>query len=793
MMLWTILKKDLLKRKVVNAILFLFITLATVFLSSSVNNILVVSTAVDYYIDYANLPDYNVVTTSIKEESKIVTWLDQQKKDGVINTFDYNRLLIVPDKAMQFQKDEGIQNLDLKGASIYMSKMDVDYSKVFDKNGNEITLQQGEVAMSISMVERNGLSLGDRIIIKSKDKESVFVLKEIVKDAAFGNEMVGMIRLIVNEQDYDRIQDDFQKINLFYVTGDDATFSKNLNQQGFDSIANIVGRDTYKMVYSFDMIMAALLILIGICLILIALLVLRFTLVFTMEEQYQEIGILKVIGLRNYAIKKLYLIKYLAIVLAGSLLGLGISMPVSNMMVESISKNLIMESAQMNFGINIICAFVIVFLVLAFCYLCARKLNKVSAITSIRSGSTGERFHRFKGLRLTKRYFMPVSIYLGLHDILTHLRRYAVLMVTFCISFLLITIPLNTLNTMRSNEMVSKFMLNPDSAVYVRNLEQPGEDKYTSLTQLKKAMDRLTQELQEKGYDASLTAAPLFFMKYNSPGEDVYQNILTTQVYGEDNDYLDYDRGVEPQLENEIAISKLLLDENQWSIGDYIHVTMQGKEKKMLITGSYSDYMQLGRSVRLNPIIDCSQEILTDYWSIMVNMKHDRSQIEMAEALTKKLPSYEWTDAQSLVDQNVGGIQDALSQQLLPMTGLLCAVIMLITLLMGKLFIARERNEIAMMKSIGFTYRAIQKWQLLRVLLVAFISMMIAVPLSLLSNQFVLKPIFAIMGADVAIQVNLLQAYVLYPGILFIGISVASILAVRGIRKVDIKDLNNLE
>ncbi len=40
-MLYRILKKDLLRRKGVNVILFLFITIATIFLASSVNNILV--------------------------------------------------------------------------------------------------------------------------------------------------------------------------------------------------------------------------------------------------------------------------------------------------------------------------------------------------------------------------------------------------------------------------------------------------------------------------------------------------------------------------------------------------------------------------------------------------------------------------------------------------------------------------------------------------------------------------------------------------------------------------------
>lgn len=56
-MIQRILKKDIRRRKSVNIILFLFVTIASVFLSSSINNILVVFSAVDYYMDYANVPE----------------------------------------------------------------------------------------------------------------------------------------------------------------------------------------------------------------------------------------------------------------------------------------------------------------------------------------------------------------------------------------------------------------------------------------------------------------------------------------------------------------------------------------------------------------------------------------------------------------------------------------------------------------------------------------------------------------------------------------------------------------
>ena len=118
---------------------------------------------------------------------------------------------------------------------------------------------------------------------------------------------------------------------------------------------------------------------------------------------------------------------------------------------------------------------------------------------------------------------------------------------------------------------------------------------------------------------------------------------------------------------------------------------------------------------------------------------------------------------------------------------------MLITLLMERLFIVREKGEIAMMKSTGFRNGSIRSWQVLRMTGVAFVSMAAAVPLSLASNQWVLKPIFAVMGADVDIQVVPWQIYGVYPGILLAGIIAASYLAAGKIKKIDIRELNNLE
>ena len=81
--------------------------------------------------------------------------------------------------------------------------------------------------------------------------------------------------------------------------------------------------------------------------------------------------------------------KYFAIVTVGAIIGACLSVPVSQIMINGVNKNMIMANSELNIGINILCALFIIGLVLSFCYFCTRKLNKVSAITAIRGGYTG--------------------------------------------------------------------------------------------------------------------------------------------------------------------------------------------------------------------------------------------------------------------------------------------------------------------------------------------------------------------------------------------------------------------
>lgn len=792
-MLFKILKKDMRKRKGVNLILFLFITIATVFLASSVNNILVVSSAVEYYMDYANIPDVNIVAGGTKEQAEISKWLSEKKE---VTEFDRSTFLIMADQNIKKIEQGKETAYASKGDSIYLDTADAKFCKVFDGDGKKVEIKQGEIAVSKATMERNDLKVGDKLQIQYGNQKAVFTVVNGVKDAAYGNDMVGMNRFIISQKDYKLFSKDAQAgtIDVYYIASEQGEeVAQAFEKQGFDTALNTVMRDTYKLVYSFDMIIAGILIAVGVCLILIAMLVLRFTLVFTLEEDYREIGIMKAVGFRDFAIKRIYLVKYFALVLIGSSLGLFVSIPVSAMMLKSVESNLIMQSSAANIGVNILCAVLVIALVMLFCYSCTGKLNKVSAISAIRNGQTGERFKKRGGIRLYKRRYMPVVCFLGINDVQSHLKRYLVLMITFCISFVLITIPLNTVTTMQSDEMTSKFSLDPESAVYVGRISQEGDGVYQTQEDLQKGLDRLKEELKEEGYHAKLSVATIYFFRYmDTPDSDVV-NIMTTQIIGDKKEFQEYLEGTAPKLPNEIAFSKDVMAENNWNIGDTITAEIAGKKEKLIITGSYSDYLQLGKSARMNSAIDLKKETMMDYWNIMLDMETKQTQTELAKELKQKLPAYEWADAQTIVDNVVGGIKETLDKMVIPMTAMLCVLVMLITVLMEKLFVVREKGEIAMMKSIGFRNSRIVSWQLLRMVCVVLTSMVLAIPLSLLSNQFILRPIFKIMGADVAIQTIPWKVYGTYPGVLLIGIILATIFAANGIKKVSIQNQNNLE
>ncbi len=796
-MWFEILKKDLMKQKSVNIILFLFITLSTIFLASSVSNIHVVMNGLKTFMKYANVSDVMVVLGGEDEKEAFEEWIESRSE---ITEYAYEQLCqikaddVIPVK--EGMSEENANPIDAAGASLYLGYTGSKYAKPLDGEGNDLMLGSGEVAVSPGLMERNGLQTGDKIQIEISGKIFTYQIAVRCKDILFGNEMSGMGRLVFCKEDYDAMVLDSTNVTIG-VYGFNSTEPKKtleaMNRQNFQSVANSIESSLYSMLYVFDMIVAALLIVIGICLILISLMILRFSLSFTMEENYREIGVMKAIGMRNFSIQKIYLVKYFAVVAVGAFVGFLLSIPIGALMTESVSKNMVLGDSTDSMWLSLICSVAVIIFVTGMCVLFTRKLKKISAIEAIRNGGNGERYQRKRGLCLYKRKYMGTISFLGLNDILCNTKRYLVLLITFCISFVLITVPLNTLTTMESDEMVSKFSLNPDAAVYIETIEDEGDDPYHNTKDLEKALRRIEHEMAEKGYDAKLGVGALIFCQFTLNDEGKTETFLTNYPIGENGSYCEYAEGEAPKLENEVAFSKKVMEDNHLRIGDTVTAQLSEGEHKFIITGYYSDYMQLGKSCRLNPAIDLSNEVMMGYWKTTVDMDTELTQRQLADQLKQEFPQYEWLTAQEAVNANIGSVKETMRAMQFPMTVMLCVLIMLIALLMMKLFVVQEKGQLAMLGSIGWRSHDIRMWLMMRMVWVVILSMVFAVPLSMLCNRFILTKVFAIMGAELQIQVEPLKAYVLYPVVLLVGIMAATYFATGSVRRINTSDMKIAE
>ena len=118
----------------------------------------------------------------------------------------------------------------------------------------------------------------------------------------------------------------------------------------------------------------------------------------------------------------------------------------------------------------------------------------------------------------------------------------------------------------------------------------------------------------------------------------------------------------------------------------------------------------------------------------------------------------------------------------------------LVTVLMVKSFITREKGEIGMLKAIGFSDNTIIKWHTLRIGIIIIISIIIGTILSNPVAQISSGMIFKMMGASsMEFEVRALEVYVIYPLMVLTVTLVASFLTAQQIRKVSASETSNIE
>ena len=118
----------------------------------------------------------------------------------------------------------------------------------------------------------------------------------------------------------------------------------------------------------------------------------------------------------------------------------------------------------------------------------------------------------------------------------------------------------------------------------------------------------------------------------------------------------------------------------------------------------------------------------------------------------------------------------------------------LITALMMKAMLTRERGDIALLKSIGFSDNYIRIWQTERILLILVGAIVLAIACSKLIAPVTIGQIFGMMGANkVELEIKTLEAYVLYPLLLLSVNGLVAFICSAEVKQVNAREVNNVE
>lgn len=772
-----ILKKDLQRRKATNAILLVFIMLASMFFSSSVNNVLAVLGGIDSFSEKAHAPDLLAASTQDDAVEELLAGLESVDSCDAVSA-------AVP----------GAQQLTHNGKAVgdfspYLIRFTEQKLTYFDENNEPITeVAPGTVRVSAASMRQAGLNTGDVLELKLDGEIRKLTIAGPLKDAT----CLGRLYMM-NPEDHDAWFSGSDELGLtfFYIYTNDRSDAMEQLTNAFPSLL-IYEIETLHLNLFPEMILAGILLAVSICLMLIAFVVLRFTISFTLTEEFRQIGVMKAIGLPNPQIRGLYLAKYLLLSVIGAFIGFFGSIPFSELLLDSVSQTMVLGNED-SLLINALCCILVVGIILAFCYSCTAKVKKFTPVDAIRSGTTGERFHKKGLLRLSKTPGKP-TFFLALNDVLSQPRRFGAVILTLFLCLSLVLMLTTSVNTLKSSGLVpafdmTRFHLACSEGGYDFHLTPDGNQL------MREDLKETEALLKQDGIDCRCYTEVDLSLSLLYKGNK--HTTFVSQGLGTTTDQYTYFEGSAPCQPGEIAITKQVAEKLDAGIGDTITMQIGEENREFLVTGFYQTMMNMGNSARVHEDEPISYEYLTNSWSMQIEFPDDPSEAEIrsrGERIKEILDIEKVETEAELVDSMIGMSQTLESVRLL-ILNISLIIIVLIVVLIGHSFIAKERADIAILKATGFRNSQIVSWQALRFVILCIIATILALVFHMPLMNLAINPIFTFMGASFGIQyeINALEIYCIYPAIFLAVTCISAFLTAQYTRTVQTNECSNID
>lgn len=776
-MLKKILKKDLSRNKLIIAILFIFIMLAAMLTSSVISLILELLGSVNVLFEKSVAPHYVQMYAGELNQEEINSFsekIDIVKKQQTATLLNINNAYIFLGDNKEAQINSILEN------SFVVQNHKFDF--LLDQNNEIMKVNEREIGVPVYYMKQNHLKTGDKITIRKGNFCLEFTIKDFIRDVQMNSSLVTSKRFLINESDMKILEEnigekeylieflltDISKINEFEALYQ----SSKLPQNG-----TAITYSLYQLLNSLsDGIVAAVIILVTIMLMLIALVSLRFILLSTIAEDYQEIGNMKAIGISYKQIKSLYFIKYLFVCGIACIFGYLLSIAVKDIFVQNIILYMgKAEQTSIHLLFSLLGAFLIFLLIVCSCNIILRRFKKISVVEALQNRDSNTKKYKLHGLCLHKNKYLNVNLFLGWNELFIKLKTYGLLCFVFIICMFLIAVPLNFLNTLQDPTFIT-YMGAGESNIRI-DISQT-ENMYSEYIAIIKTLE---QDQDIENYTSFVTSS------YKIQSNDKEQENIKIENGNFDIFPLQYVSGNAPQNKNQIALSVMNAEELNKQIGSTITVFSKDKEYILEVCGIYQDITNGGETAKAMLPYDAENVL---WYVINLDIKNGLNISEKINEYKSSFPSVKITDMESYVSQTFGSVISSLDVIIKLSIVLSLAVAVLITALFIKLLITNEKKQIASMLSIGFSIRNIRQQYMIRILSVLAVGIIIGTISSRTIGSYIAGKLLTGIS-HLQFIINPFNAYIICPMLLLISVSSVIVISTKIIKKISIMTLEN--
>lgn len=775
-MLLRLLKNDLLHGKLTNFMIMIFLAVSTMLSCASISLIYSSQNQISYFMDdMGKVADYNFSMMNItkKDIQKITAFM--KAKD--INDYQIEHAITLPLSVMRFN---GINDLESSGC--FATTLPKTYNFLFDENNNTPNIQPGEVGIPLSMKHQLNLQLHDTFQILRGTRTYTYKITSFVRDSVYGSDMMGQKRIILHPADYQIQYDITQDIEHAVVLSvNDGPNTKQLEyemQKAGLPNAILVDKETAELSFmGVSLGTSAMLLMSGIILLCMSFLIIRFTILFQIESNYAEIGIMKAIGFQHSQIKPLYLMKYMGITFIGVIIGFFTSIPFAELLENMQASVVPVMPGNTGTYLSLIIVILIRALVYTVTTLVLRKLKKQSTMDAIRKGNEGETYKEHTHFTLAKTRLHRLHRFLAFNDLMTHRKDFLMMVIIYAFCMVLILVPLTLKDAFQKDTFLQILKISIGDLYSQQN----GGNSVKDLEE-KRAM--VLRDLKEYDEDIRVDLETMTSASLSDAG-------LNTSVFlmkRADGNTIAFDYGKAPKLSNELALSTTLAKRYGKTVGDSISMEYEGKKNTYLISGIYSSMMNLGNNILAG---DLEYEYAYTGYLVIHLSQDELTNHQVAETIKKEYKGLKLIDSKQMTKSFSGDMP----QQITMMSDLIISIILIIifalTILFSKLHMLRAKKAIALMRSMGYAKRNIRRWLFVRCMIQVLCGLLLGILLHTFCMNGLLEAYLESMGmGSVELRSAPLNMYVLYPLLFILAAMAAQWIVNRTIPAWNIKDLS---